>query len=72
MKKLFPSRWEVSNMQAKFAGAEARGTIRIHCTADDKNFLSDFDARLDAKGNIKEFFIDGLSLKDKIERLDAE
>jgi len=57
---------------AKFQGTEAKGTIKIHCTTDDKTFLSDFKAKSDTKGNIVEFSIDGLSLKDKIARRDLE
>jgi hypothetical protein len=58
--------------KSQLQGTEAKGTVKIHCTADDKTFLSDFDAKLDAKGNIVDFLIDGLSLKDKIARLDAD
>lgn len=72
MARLFPKRWEISKLHTRFDGNEVSGTIKIHCTADDKRFLSDFDAKMDAKGKIVEFALDGLSLKDKIARLDSE
>jgi hypothetical protein len=66
MSAFFPNRWEVADMKTRVAGNEAKGTIKIHCTADDKTFMSDFDAKLDTEGRVEEFALDGVVVKRKL------
>ena len=66
MSAFFPSRWEVAGMSTRVAGGRAVGTIKIHCAADNKTFMSDFDARLDSKGDVEEFALDGVVVKSKL------
>ncbi len=66
MSVFFPKRWEVAEMRTRMTGNEARGTIKIHCSADDKTFMSDFDAKLDSKGRISQFALDGVVVKKKL------
>jgi len=72
MSVYFPRRWEVSAISVKKAGDRATGTIKIYCATDDKTFLSDFDARLDSKGGIRELAIDGVMVKNKLGCVDAD
>lgn len=62
MRRFFPDRWEVARMQSRFEGDKAEGTIKIHCLKDDKQFLSDFEAKLDSTGRILELDLDGVSV----------
>ena len=69
MKAYFPDRWEVDRLDGRIDGLSASGAIKIHCREDDKVFLSDFSARLDSKGRIIEFSLDGVQVGKFIGRL---
>lgn len=66
MEKVFPARWEVSRLRSRVEGDRAKGTIKIHCATDDKTFMSDYEAKLDQKGRITEFALDGVVVKRKL------
>ncbi len=69
MKAYFPDRWEVNRLDSRIEGLNAAGAIKIHCHEDDKVFLSDFSAKLDSKGRIVEFSLDGVQVGKFIGRL---
>lgn len=69
MEKYFPDRWEVSGLQSRIDGRGVSGAIKIHCREDDKVFLSDFSAKLDAGGKISELTLDGVTVGKFVGRL---
>lgn len=56
----FPDRWEVTSFVGKIDGDSASGAIKIHCTQDDRLFLSDFAAKFDNRGNVVDLTLDGV------------
>ncbi len=72
MKAFFPWRWEVAEIRSRMHGSEAAGTIKIYCSSDNKTFLTDFEAKLDARGGLEEFSLDGVVVKKKLGCEDAE
>ncbi len=72
MKVFFPKRWEVSEMRSRVSGPGASGTIKIFCSSDNKTFMTDFEAKLDARGELEEFSLDGVVVKKKLGCPDTE
>ncbi len=66
MKACFPDRWDVSRLTSRREEGAILGTVKIHCSADDKTFMSDYVARLDRDGRIVELSLDGVHVKTRI------
>ena len=69
MKEHFPDRWDVARIDSRVEGRRVSGAIKIHCREDDKVFLSDFTAKLDAKGKLTDLTLDGVHVGKFIGRL---
>jgi hypothetical protein len=69
MSAYFPDRWEVTRLQSHLTGNDVAGTVKIHCMEDDKVFLSDFSARIDAAGTVKDLTLDGVHVGKFVGRL---
>ena len=65
----FPDRWEVARLDSRVDGRSVSGAIKIHCTQDDKLFLSDFAAKLDGTGRIIDMTLDGVHVGKFIGRM---
>lgn len=69
MGEYFPDRWDVTRLRSRVSGSDVVGTLRIHCKEDDKVFLSDFSAKLDAEGSLKDLTLDGVQVGKFVGRL---
>jgi hypothetical protein len=69
METRFPDRWEVTRLETRVEAERILGAIKIHCREDNKVFLSDFSVKLDGKGRITEFTLDGVNVGKFIGRL---
>ncbi len=69
MKAQFPDRWEVARLDARFEKQKVTGIVKIHCLQDDKIFLSDYSAKVDAKGRLSALTLDGVHVGKFVGRL---
>ncbi len=69
MTRYFPDRWEVTDIESRRRGDVCFGAVKIHCSEDDKLFLSDFSARLDGKGKVVELTLDGVEVGKYVGKL---